>query len=132
MCWCVCRRRYVGDNSLKMADGAFGTKPDLIPYFPPTREDKMTPKHVDIDVQGTDMFGACFSESAKLVSVEDWKISVFMWRPVAEGARVELNCNKESYSFKGKIVKITTHLNGAQTVQVKIHLPISETLSGDN
>ena len=26
----------------------------------------MTPKHVDIDVQGTDMFGACFSESAKL------------------------------------------------------------------
>ena len=33
----------------------------------------MTPKHVDIDVQGTDMFGACFSESAKLVSVEDWE-----------------------------------------------------------
>ena len=85
----------------------------------------MTPKHVDIDVQGTDMFGACFSENAKLVSVEDWEISVFMWRPVAEGARVELNCNKESYSLKGQIVKITTHLNGAQTVQVKIHLPIS-------
>ena len=92
----------------------------------------MTPKHVDIDVQGTDMFGACFSESAKLVSVEDWEISVFMWRPVAEGARVELNCNKESHSLKGQIVKITTHLNGAQTVQVKIHLPISETLSGDS
>ena len=92
----------------------------------------MTLKHVDIDVQGTDMFGACFSESAKLVSVEDWEISVFMWRPVAEGARVELNCNKESHSLKGQIVKITTHLNGAQTVQVKIHLPISETLSGDS
>ena len=85
----------------------------------------MTPKPVDIDVQGTDMFGACFSESAKLVSVADWEISVFMWRPVAEGARVELNCNKESYFLKGQIVKITTHLNGAQTVQVKIHLPIS-------
>ena len=92
----------------------------------------MTPKQVDIDVQGTDMFGARFSESAKLVSVEDSEISVFMWRPVAEGARVELNCNKESYSLKGQIVKITTHLNGAQTVQVKIHWPISETLSGDN
>jgi hypothetical protein len=92
----------------------------------------MTPKHMDIDVQGTDMFGACFSESAKLVSVEDWEISVFMWRPVAEGARVELNCNKESHSLKGQIVKITTHLTGAQTVRVKIHLPISETLSGDN
>ena len=88
----------------------------------------MTPKHVDIDVQGTDMFGACFSESAKLVSVEDWKISVFMWRPVAEGAEVELNCDNESYSLKGQIVRITTHLNGAQTVRVKIHLPISEPL----
>ena len=92
----------------------------------------MTRKHVDIDVQGTDMFGACFSESAKLVSVEDSELSVFMWRPVAEGARVELNCNKESYSLNGQIVKITMHLNGAQTVQVKIHLPGSETLSGDN
>ena len=92
----------------------------------------MTPKHVDIDVQGTDMFGACFSESAKLVSVEGWKISVFMWRPVAEGARVELICNKESYSLKGQIVKITTHLNGAQTVQVKINLPSLETLFADN
>ena len=92
----------------------------------------MTRKHVDIDVQGTDMFGARFSESAKLVSIEDSELSVFMWRPVAEGARVELNCNKESYSLNGQIVKITMHLNGAQTVQVKIHLPGSETLSGDN
>ena len=85
----------------------------------------MTPKHVDINVRGIDMFGACFSESAKLMSAADSELSVFMWRPVAEGARVELNCNKESYSLKGQIVKITTHLNGAQTVQVKIHLPIS-------
>ena len=80
---------------------------------------------MDIDVQGTDMFGAPFSESAKLISVIDSEISVFMWRPVAEGARVELNCNKESYSLKGQIVRITTHLNGAQTVQVRIRLPIS-------
>ena len=92
-------------------------------------KDQMRPNQVDINVQGTDMFGACFSESAKLVSVEDSEISVFMWRPVAEGARVELNCNKESYSLKGQITKITTHLDGAQTVLVKIHWQISETLS---
>ena len=83
---------------------------------------EMTATQVEIDVHGTDMFGACFSESAKLVSVEDSELSVLMWRPVAEGARVQLNCNKESYSLKGQIVRITTHLNGAQTVQVKIHL----------
>jgi hypothetical protein len=87
------------------------------------------PNQVDINVQGTDMFGARFSESAKLVSVEGSEISVFMWRPVAEGARVELNCKKESYSLNGQIVKITTHLSGAQTVLVKIHFQISETMS---
>ena len=92
----------------------------------------MRPNGVDIDVQGTDVFGARFSESAKLVSVEDSEISVFMWRPIAEGARVELNCNKESYSLKGQIVKITTHLTGAQTVLVKIDWQISETLSAGN
>jgi len=101
-----------------------------IPSF--LEEDNMTLTQVEIAVHGTDMFGVCFSESAKLVSVEDSELFVFMWRPVAEGARVDLNCNKESHSLKGQIVKITTHLNGAQTVQVKIHLPISETLSGDN
>ena len=95
-------------------------------------KDQMRPNQVDINVQGTDMFGARFSESAKLVSVEDSEISVFMWRPVAEGARVELNCNKESYSLKGQIVKITTHLTGAQTVLVKINWQISETLSVGN
>ena len=95
-------------------------------------KDQMRPNQVDIKVQGTDMFGARFSESAKLVSVEDSEISVFMWRPVAEGARVELNCNKESYSLKGQIVKITTHLTGAQTVLVKINWQISETLSVGN
>ena len=95
-------------------------------------KDQMRPNQVDINVQGTDMFGARFSESAKLVSVEDSEISVFMWRPVAEGARVELNCNKESYSLKGQIVKITTHLTGAQTVLVKIDWQISETLSAGN
>ena len=84
----------------------------------------MTPKHVDINVRGTDMFGACFSESAKLMSVADSELSVFMWRPVAEGARVELNCDKESSSMKGQIVRIMIHLNGAQTVQVRIHSPI--------
>jgi hypothetical protein len=88
------------------------------------KQDKMTPKQVDINVEGTDMFGACFSESAKLVSLEDSELSVFMWRPVAEGARVKLNCNNESYQLNGQIVKITTHLNGAQTVRVKIRLPI--------
>ena len=92
-------------------------------------KDQMRPNQVDINVQGTDMFGARFSESAKLVSVEGSEISVFMWRPVAEGARVELNSNKESYSLKGQIAKITTHLDGAQTVLVKIHWQISETLS---
>jgi hypothetical protein len=81
----------------------------------------MTPTQVEIDVHGTDMFGACFSESAKLGAVEDSELSVFMWRPVREGARLELNCNKESYSLKGQVVQITTHLNGAQTVRVKIH-----------
>ena len=95
-------------------------------------KDQMRPNQVDINVQGTDMFGARFSESAKLVSVVDSEISVFMWRPVAEGARVELNCNKESYSLKGQIVKITTHLTGAQTVLVKINWQISETLSIGN
>ena len=95
-------------------------------------KDQMRPNQVDINVQGTHMFGARFSESAKLVSVEDSEISVFMWRPVAEGARVELNCNKESYSLKGQIVKITTHLTGAQTVLVKINWQISETLSAGN
>lgn len=80
------------------------------------------PRPVEIDVHGTDLFGACFSESAKLVSVEDSEISVFMWRPVTEGARVELNCNKESYSLKGQIVGIITHLNGAQTVKIKIYV----------
>jgi len=95
-------------------------------------KDQMRPNQVDINVQGTDMFGARFSESAKLVSVVDSEVSVFMWRPVAEGARVELNCNKESYSLKGQIVKITTHLTGAQTVLVKINWQISETLSVGN
>jgi hypothetical protein len=90
----------------------------------------MTPKHVDIKVRGTDMFGACFSEGAKLMSVADGEVSVFMWRPVAAGARVELNYDKESYSMKGEIVRITIHLSGAQTVQVKIHTPVSETLLG--
>ncbi len=84
----------------------------------------MTPKHVDINVRGIDMFGACFSESAKLMSVADSELSVFMWRPVAEGAEVELNCDNESYSLKGQIVRITTHLNGAQTVRVRVHFPI--------
>ena len=84
----------------------------------------MTPKHVDINVRGIDMFGACFSESAKLMSVTDSELSVFMWRPVAEGAEVELNCDNESYSLKGQIVRITTHLNGAQTVRVRVHFPI--------
>jgi hypothetical protein len=70
------------------------------------------------------MFGACFSESAKLMSVADSELSVFMWRPVAEGAEVELNCDNESYSLKGQIVRITTHLNGAQTVRVRVHFPI--------
>jgi hypothetical protein len=84
----------------------------------------VTPKHVDINVRGTDMFGACFSESAKLMSVADSELSVFMWRPVAEGAEVELNCDHESYSLKGQIVRITTHLNGAQTVRVRVHFPI--------
>jgi len=84
----------------------------------------MTPKHVDINLRGIDMFGACFSESAKLMSVADSELSVFMWRPVTEGAGVELNCDNESHSLKGQIVRITTHLNGAQTVQVKIHSPI--------
>jgi hypothetical protein len=92
----------------------------------------MRPNQVDIDVQGIDMFGACFSESAKLTSIADNVLSVLMWRPVAEGARVELNCNKESYSLRGQIVKITTHLNGAQIVQVKINWQISETLSAGN
>ena len=81
----------------------------------------MTPKHVDINVRGIDMFGACFSESAKLMSVADSELSVFMWRPVAEGAGVELNYDRESSSMKGQIVRITIHLNGAQTVQVRIH-----------
>jgi hypothetical protein len=81
----------------------------------------MTTKHVDINVRGVDMFGACFSESAKLMSVADSELSVFMWRPVAEGAGVELNCDKESGSMMGQIVRITIHLNGAQTVQVRIH-----------
>ena len=84
----------------------------------------MTPNHVDINVRGIDMFGACFSESAKLMSVADSELSVFMWRPVAEGAEVELNCDNESYSLKGQIVRITTHLNGAQTVRVRVHFPI--------
>ena len=84
----------------------------------------MTPKHVDINVRGIDMFGASFSESAKLMSVADCELSVFMWRPVAEGAEVELNCDNESYSLKGQIVRITTHLNGAQTVRVRVHFPI--------
>jgi hypothetical protein len=84
----------------------------------------VTPKHVDINVRGIDMFGACFSESAKLMSVADSELSVFMWRPVAEGAEVELNCDNESYSLKGQIVRITTHLNGAQTVRVRVHFPI--------
>jgi hypothetical protein len=84
----------------------------------------VTPKHVDINVRGIDMFGACFSESAKLMSVADNELSVFMWRPVAEGAEVELNCDNESYSLKGQIVRITTHLNGAQTVRVRVHFPI--------
>ena len=92
----------------------------------------MRPNQVDINVQGTDMFGARFSESAKLDSVVDSEISVFLWSPVAEGARVELNCNKESYTLKGQIVKITTHLTGAQTVLVKINWQISETLSIGN
>ena len=70
------------------------------------------------------MFGACFSESAKLMSVADSELSIFMWRPVAEGAEVELNCDNESYSLKGQIVRITTHLNGAQTVRVRVHFPI--------
>ena len=61
----------------------------------------MRPNQVDINVQGTDMFGARFLESAKLVSVVDSEISVFMWRPVAEGARVELNCNRGKLFFEG-------------------------------
>ncbi len=69
----------------------------------------MTPKHVDINVRGIDMFGACFSESAKLMSVADSELSVFMWRPVAEGAEVELNCDNESYSLKGQIVRNEYH-----------------------
>ena len=84
----------------------------------------MTTKHVDINVRGIDMFGACFSESAKLMSVADSELSVFMWRPVAEGARVELNYDRESDSMKGQVARITIHLNGAQTVQVRIHSPI--------
>ena len=85
----------------------------------------MTPTHLDIEIHGTDMFGACFSESAKLTSVADNELSVLMWRPVAEGAGVELNCDKESSSMKGQIVRITIHLNGAQTVQVKIDVSLA-------
>ena len=85
----------------------------------------MTPTHLDIEIHGTDMFGACFSERAKLMSVADHELSVLMWRPVAEGAGVELNCDKESSSMKGQIVRITIHLNGAQTVQVKIDVSLA-------
>ena len=56
----------------------------------------MTPTHLDIEFHGTDMFGACFSESAKLTSVADNELSVLMWRLVAEGAGVELNCERKA------------------------------------
>jgi len=92
----------------------------------------MAPKQVDIKVRGTDLFGASFVESALLVSVADDQVHLFMWRPVAEGAPVELNHDNESHSMFGQIMRISTHLNGAQTVLVKIHLPISKPLSGDN
>ena len=91
----------------------------------------MAPKQVDIKVRGTDLFGASFLESAPLVSVADDEIHLFMWRPVAEGAPVELNHDNENHSMFGQIMRITTHLNGAQTVLVKIHLPISKPLSGE-
>jgi hypothetical protein len=79
----------------------------------------MTPKLVDIKVRGTDLFGARYSESAKLISVADSELSVLMWRPVAEGYTVELNYDQESHLITGQIVRVTTHLNGGQTVHVK-------------
>ncbi len=83
----------------------------------------MSPKeHLDITVRGKDIFGASFGERAKLTAVADSEVCLSMWRPVAEHALVEVQFyDNENYWLQGQIMKVTKHLDGTQTVRVKMH-----------
>jgi hypothetical protein len=83
----------------------------------------MTPgKHVDINVRGTDMYGASFRESAQVIAVAESEICVSMYRPVAEDSPVEVQFyDNERFWMRGQIMKVRNHLDGTQTVKVKLH-----------
>jgi hypothetical protein len=78
----------------------------------------------DIVVTGKDMFGAAFSEKAKLISLSREEISLSLFRPVSENAALRVNFHPDasagSFWVKGKIIKVKIRLDGMQTVGVKI------------
>ncbi len=83
----------------------------------------MTPeKHLDIRVRGKDMFGAFFRENAQLIAFDDSELCLSMWRPVKENVLVEVQFyDHESNWMRGQIMKVRNHLDGTQTVKVKLH-----------
>ena len=79
--------------------------------------------HVNITVRGKDMFGAAFTENARLIGCADSELSFSMWRPVSENAEVEVRFyDDERYWMRGVIMKVRTCLDGTQTVDLKMHV----------
>ncbi len=78
----------------------------------------------EIVVAGKDMFGAVFSEKAKLISLSRDEFSFSLFRPVSEDAALQVNfhpnTSEDAFWVKGRIVKVRIRLDGMQTVGVKI------------
>ena len=83
----------------------------------------MTSKeHLNIKVRGKDIFGAAFGEKAKLVAVADNEVSLSMVRPVEKHALLEVQFyDNEAYWMQGQVINVRNHLDGTQTVRVKMH-----------
>jgi len=78
----------------------------------------------EIVVAGKDMFGAVFSEKAKLISLSRDEFSFSLFRPVSENGALQVNfhpnTSENAFWVKGKIVRVKIRLDGMQTVGVKI------------
>jgi hypothetical protein len=78
----------------------------------------------EIVVVGKDMFGATFSEKAKLISLSQEEFSFSLYRPVSENDPLQVNfhpgATENCFWVKGRIVKVKNRLDGMQTVGVKV------------
>ncbi|MBM3803293.1 MAG: hypothetical protein FJW26_13410 [Acidimicrobiia bacterium] len=76
----------------------------------------------EIVVSGRDMFGAPFTEKARLLFLDKAEFSFSLFRPISEHQALQVSFEPErtNYCVEGLVTKVKIRLDGMQTVEMRV------------